>query len=60
MHGLFNVHSLYLALINNGITNRNKELWQLKVPLKIKIFMWYVYKEVVITKDNLSKAKLNW
>lgn len=33
-------------------------LWKLKVPLKIKIFMWYLIKGVVLTKDNL--AKRNW
>jgi hypothetical protein len=54
-HGEFNVHSLCLSLINNRMANRNKELWRLKVPLKIKIFMWYMYKKVVMTKDNLAK-----
>jgi hypothetical protein len=38
-------------------TNR-KKLWKVRIPLKIKIFMWYVYKGVVVTKDNL--AKCNW
>jgi hypothetical protein len=36
----------------------NKQIWQLRVPLKIKIFMWYMKKEVVLTKDNL--ARRNW
>jgi hypothetical protein len=36
----------------------NKQLWRLKVPLKIKNFVWYMYMEVVLTKDNL--AKRNW
>jgi hypothetical protein len=57
-HGQYNVHSLYLALINNGLANMNKQLWRLKVPLKIKIFMWYMRKGLVLTKDNL--AKRNW
>jgi hypothetical protein len=52
------VHSLYLTLINNGMANNlHRKLWRSKVPLKIKIFMWYM-KEVVLTKDNL--AKRNW
>jgi hypothetical protein len=29
-----------LALINNGYIERNKMIWKLKMPLKIKIFMW--------------------
>jgi hypothetical protein len=58
-HGQYTVHSLYLALINNGMTNNiHKQSWRLKVPLKIKIFMWYMRKEVVLTKDNLVKC--NW
>uniref|UniRef100_A0A453PTX1 Reverse transcriptase zinc-binding domain-containing protein n=1 Tax=Aegilops tauschii subsp. strangulata TaxID=200361 RepID=A0A453PTX1_AEGTS len=27
-------------------------------PLKIKVFMWFVHKHVILTKDNL--AKRNW
>jgi hypothetical protein len=56
-HGQYTVHSLHLALINNGMANNmNKQLWRLKIPLKIKIFMWYMWKEVVLTtKDNLLK-----
>jgi hypothetical protein len=56
--GKFTVCSLYLALINNGVAHVNRQLWRLKVLLKIKIFMWYMRKEVVITKDNLGRR--NW
>jgi hypothetical protein len=41
---LYTVRSLYVALINNGTACINKQLWQVKVPLKIKIFMWYTKK----------------
>jgi hypothetical protein len=54
----FYVHSMYLALINNGFVDMNKRMWKVRIPLKIKIFMWYIYKGVVLTKDNL--AKHNW
>jgi hypothetical protein len=57
-HDQYTFRSLYLALINNGMANMNKQMWRLKVPLKIKIFMWSLRKEVVLTKDNL--AKRNW
>ena len=30
----------------------------MNVPLKIKIFMWFLYRRVLLTKDNL--AKRNW
>jgi hypothetical protein len=38
--GLFSVRSMYRALLNNNHVTYNKTLWSLKVPLKIKIFMW--------------------
>ena len=57
-NGIFSVRSMYLALINNGYIERNKIIWKLKMPLKIKIFMWYLLKGVVLTKDNL--ARRNW
>jgi hypothetical protein len=57
-NGIYTVYSLYLTLINNGMANINKQLWRVKTPLKIKIFMWYMKKEVVLTKDNL--ARRNW
>jgi hypothetical protein len=31
---------------------------KLKIPLKIKIFVWFVLKGVILTKDNLLKR--NW
>jgi hypothetical protein len=54
-NGRFSVRSMYLALINNGYVERNKYIWKLKMPLKIKIFMWYFLKGVVLTKDNLAR-----
>jgi hypothetical protein len=36
----------------------NYTSWNLKLPLKIKIFMWYLKREVILTKDNLIKR--NW
>jgi hypothetical protein len=46
---------MYLALISNEMIITNTLIWKLKIPLKIKIFMWYIYKEAVLTKDNLAK-----
>lgn len=35
---MFSVRSMYLAaLINNGYINKNKVLWKLTIPTKIKI-----------------------
>jgi hypothetical protein len=38
-NGQYKVKSLYMALISNGVVHMNKQLWKLKVSLKIKIFM---------------------
>jgi hypothetical protein len=32
--------------------------WKLKVPLKIRIFMWFLLNKAILTKDNLKKR--NW
>jgi hypothetical protein len=56
------VHSMYLALICNGMIIRNTLIWKLKIPLKIKIFMWYIYKEVggSFNERQFGKTKLEW
>lgn len=32
-----------------------KSLWKIKVPLKIKVLMWYLNHGVILTKHNLAK-----
>jgi hypothetical protein len=49
---------MYLALINNGLVPTNNTLWKVRILLKIKIFIWYLHKGVVLTKNNLTKH--NW
>jgi len=48
---------MYAALINNGV-RVSLDVWQTKLPMKIKIFMWYLKRGVILTKDNL--ARRNW
>jgi hypothetical protein len=31
--------------------------WKAKIPLKIKIFLWYLKTGIVLTKDNLVKRQ---
>jgi hypothetical protein len=38
--------------------NHNKHVWKAKLPLKIKIFMWLLQQDAILTKKNLSKK--NW
>lgn len=56
--GQFTVRSMYNAMINSDIMPQNRFLWKLKVPLKIKVFLWFLSKGVILTKYNLVKR--NW
>jgi hypothetical protein len=49
---------VYVSTIKQGVLPKNTLLRKLRVPLKIKIFLWYLIKGVTLTKDNL--AKRNW
>jgi hypothetical protein len=52
----FSVGSLYTAIIQSDVlVNSNKEIWKMKIPLKTKIFGWYLHRGVIVTKDNLLK-----
>jgi hypothetical protein len=54
----FSVKSMYLDMLNDNIVFLRKYVRKMKVPLKIKIFMWFVYRKEILTKDNLIKR--NW
>ena len=54
-NGEFSVKSMYLDIINTSVIPNSKHVWKVKVPLKIKVFMWFVHKQVTLTKDNLAK-----
>ena len=56
--GIFSVKSMYEDLMNDHTPFLRKYLWKLKIPLKIKKFMWFLKSKVLLTKDNL--AKRNW
>ena len=55
--GTFTIKSMYVALINNG-ERVSQDIWQTKLPMKIKNFMWYLKRGVTLTKYNL--ARRNW
>jgi hypothetical protein len=58
-NGEFLVDSMYNALINLDIpVDNNKMIWKMKIPLKTKVFGWYLRRGVILTKDKL--AKRNW
>jgi hypothetical protein len=54
-YGQFLVRSMYEYMVNQGVPFNNKFIWELKIPLKIKIFLWYLQRGVILTKDNLTK-----
>jgi hypothetical protein len=53
--GIFSVKSMYLDLLDDDTKYLKKYIWKMKVPLKIKIFMWVFHRKVILTKDNLLK-----
>ena len=56
-NGRFTVKSFYMDLINSGPLSRSLHIWKVKIPLRIKIFMWFVHKQVILTKENLIKMR---
>ena len=56
--GKFTVKSLYEKLSSVGLDRTFKHLWKAKIPLKIKIWLWLIWHNVIATKDNMKKR--NW
>ena len=44
---VFTVQSMYKRIVNQIVMPRNKALWKLKVPLKVKIFVSFLIKGVI-------------
>ena len=53
--GVFTVKSIYLNMMNGHTRFLRNYLWKVKIPLKIKIFMWFLNNKVLLTKDNLAR-----
>jgi hypothetical protein len=52
---IFSVKSHYHALIQVEALNFTSKLWKIRSPIKVKIFLWYLRKCVLLTKDNLAR-----
>jgi hypothetical protein len=50
---------MYLDLMDDHTRFLRKYMWKLKIPLKIKVCMWFLSNKVLLTKDNLAKRKWN-
>jgi hypothetical protein len=53
----FSVKSMYNDIVLKQGAPVNCWSWKAKIPLKIKIFLWFLKNEVVLTKDNLVKRQ---
>jgi len=51
----FSSKSVYEALTKENSRKRFKHIWKAKLPYKIKIFMWLVENDAILTKDNLLR-----
>jgi hypothetical protein len=49
---------MYQAFIDTNIAPNNSYLWKIRILLKINVFLWLLYREATLTKDNLVKR--NW
>jgi hypothetical protein len=54
-HKKFSVKSMYAHLCRGEPGDANKRIWKAEIPLKIKIFMWLLNKNAILTKDNMIK-----
>jgi hypothetical protein len=57
VNGCFSNKSMYQHLEKNLAGSHNKWIWKAKVPLKIKIFLWQLFQNAILTRDNLKKRK---
>jgi hypothetical protein len=48
---------MYFLLMDTFSLNLNRLLWKVKLRIKIKIFLWYLGKNVILTIDNLAKCR---
>ena len=55
-NGMFTVRSMYRALTTNEVPHHHV-IRKPKIPLKIKVFIWYLLKGVTLTKDNLARRQ---
>ena len=55
--GMFTTKSVYEYLERDSFGPNYKWIWKAKIPLKIKIFLWQVMQDAILTRDNMKKRK---
>lgn len=58
-NGVFSIKSFYTAMkmqeASSMIGEIHKKIWHIKVPLTIRIFLWLLIRNSVLTKNYLKK-----
>ena len=57
-NGKFSTSSVYRHLEKKNSGPDNKFIWKAKLPLKIKVFLWQLSQDAVLTRENMMKR--NW
>lgn len=56
--GKFSSKSLYRLMVNPGeVDTRMRDMWEVKMPLKIKVFLWMLWHDRVQTGEQLKIRK---
>lgn len=53
----FSVKSVYNGLTRTDVGPYHKRIWKGKISAKIKISMWLMTNDAILTKDNVIKRK---
>jgi hypothetical protein len=53
--GNFSMKSMYIALKTKNSVCEFKYCWKVRIPLRVKVFIWLVFKKSILTRDNLLK-----
>ena len=57
-NGQYSVQSLYAVLSFRGVMPIHiPAVWQLNVPPRVHIFLWLLYNNKLLTRDNLQKKR---
>lgn len=55
--GKFTLKSIYNHISNIGPDRSFKHLWKAKIPMKIKIQVWFIWHNAIATKYNMIRRK---
>jgi hypothetical protein len=55
---VFSTRSIYQFLERDISGAHNKWIWKANISLKIKVFMWQVFQDAILTRENMRKR--NW